>query len=45
MVLLPKNVFSALVMRFFWQKNQKTLTLEKLENIMNKECFFREKTF
>ena len=43
MVLSPKIVFSALVMRFFGKKNQKTLNVVKLRKFY--EVFFREKKF
>ena len=38
-----QNVFSALILTFFRQKVRKLLKLKKLENMMNKECFFRKK--
>ena len=43
-VLSLENVFSALIMRFFWQKkNRKLRTLEKVENM--KSFFSRKKRF
>ena len=46
MVWFPKNVFSALIMGFFDKKIRKFWPLEKLENMMKKECLFlEEKTF
>ena len=44
MVLLLKNVFSALVMRFFRQKDQKTLNVGKIRN-NNEEFNFEKKRF
>ena len=37
MVLFLKNVFSALIVDFFWRKIRNILNLEKLENTMKKE--------
>ena len=36
-------MFSALIMRFFWQKNRELGTLEKLETMMKKDCLFEKK--
>ena len=44
MALVPKKVFSALILRFFQQKVRKPWRWEKLENMMN-EGFFEKKTF
>ena len=41
--IFQKNVFCALIIRFFWQK--KLRTLEKLENMMTKVFFSRKKGF
>ena len=39
-MVIFKNVFYALFMKFFWQKKIiKIWTLEKLENMMKNECF------
>ena len=44
-MVLFKNEFSALIMSFCDKKIRKFWALEKLENMMKKECFFEEKTF
>ena len=43
MVLFLENVFSAIIMRIYWQKNRKKLQLEKLEKY-EEGAFFRKKT-
>ena len=42
MVLFLKNVFRP-IYEIFWQRIRKLLTLEELETMLKKECFFREK--
>ena len=41
MVISPENVFSALIARFFGKK-LKFSELEKLENLMKRECIFKK---
>ena len=43
MVLFDENVCSPFIMRFLRQKITKLSTLEKLENMMQKECSFEKK--
>ena len=43
-MVIFKYVFSALIMRFFDKRIIKFWTLEKLENMMKKDCFFEKKT-
>ena len=46
MVIFLKNVFSALIMRFFWQKKTENIERWKILKNDEKKCFFfEEKTF
>ena len=44
MVLFLENVFSALIMRFIWQKKTENFE-QKIRKYDEKKCFFEEKTF
>ena len=39
------KIYSALIMRFFSNKNQETLNVGQVRTMMKKECFFEKKTF